>query len=99
MPRNAKDSVVIAERLLKLVQSISEPNVDPLVGWNTKIEIQNVCDSLLANILGPLEQTILIAGTSLRLFTSQGKITYVLYQSLATSRQLFTSLLALELPI
>jgi hypothetical protein len=99
MPRNAKNSVVIAERLLKLVQSISEPNVDPLVGWNTKIEIQNVCDSLLANILGPLEQTILIAGTSLRLFTSQGKITYVLHQSPATSRHLFTSLLALGLPI
>jgi hypothetical protein len=60
---NAKDSVAIAEQLLKLVRSISEPNVDPLVVWNTNIEIQKVCDLLLARTLGPLEHTIIIAGT------------------------------------
>lgn len=63
MLNNVKDPVAIAERLLKLVQSISEPNVDPLAVWNTKIEIQNVCDLLSARILGPLEYTVLIAGT------------------------------------
>ena len=57
------DSVVIAEQLLQLVKSISGPKVDSFTVWNTKIEIQNVCDSLLAKTLGPLEQTVLIAGT------------------------------------
>ena len=62
------DPVTIAEHLLGLVQSIAKPSVDPLVVWNTKIEIQNVCDTLLARILGPLEQTILMAGTSTTYF-------------------------------
>ena len=63
MAHLTKDPVTIAEHLLGLVQSIAKPTVDPLVVWNTKIEIQKVCDTLLARILGPLEQTILMAGT------------------------------------
>jgi hypothetical protein len=61
---SAQDPVAIAEQLLKLVKSISEPQVDSLKVWNTKIEIQNACDSLVAKVLGPLEHTILVAGTS-----------------------------------
>jgi hypothetical protein len=64
MPHLSKDPVAIAEHLLGLVQSIAKPSVDPLIAWNTKIEIQNVCDTLLTGILGPLEQTILMAGAS-----------------------------------
>jgi len=60
----APDPVAIAEELVKLVKSISEPQVDLLKIWNTKIEIQNTCDSLLAEVLGPLELTVLVAGMS-----------------------------------
>jgi hypothetical protein len=60
---SAQDPVAIAEQLLKLVKSISEPNVDSLKVWNTKVEIQDVCDKLLAKTLGPLEHTVLLAGT------------------------------------
>jgi hypothetical protein len=59
-----QDAGAIAEELVKLVKSISEPQGDSLKVWNTKIEIQNVCDSLLAKVLGPLEHTVLVAGTS-----------------------------------
>jgi hypothetical protein len=58
-------SVAIAEQLLELVKSISKPDANPLVVWNTKIKIQNVCDSLLANVLGPLEHAIVMAGASI----------------------------------
>jgi hypothetical protein len=61
---SAGNPVAIAEQLLELVKSISEPQVDPLKVYNTKIEIQNACDSLLIKLLGPLEYTVLVAGAS-----------------------------------
>lgn len=61
---SAGNPVAIAEQLLELVKSISEPQVDPLKVYNTKIDIQNACDSLLIKLLGPLEYTVLVAGTS-----------------------------------
>jgi hypothetical protein len=62
MSKNPMDSIVIAEKLLNLVKSISAENVDQLTVWNTKTEIQNACDLLLANVMGRLEYTVLIAG-------------------------------------
>jgi hypothetical protein len=63
MSSNTEQSVIIAEQLLELVKSISKPSIDPIIAWNTKIEIQNACDSLLVKILGPLEHTAIVAGT------------------------------------
>jgi len=65
----AQDPVAIAEQLLQLVKSISESQADSLKVWNTKIEIQNACDSLLAKVLGPLEHTVLVAGTSTAIYS------------------------------
>lgn len=62
MSNNLNDSVAIAEKLLELVKSTSAPDTDPLTVWNTRTKIQNTCDLLLANVMGPLEYTILIAG-------------------------------------
>jgi len=62
-------SVTIAEQLLELVKSISKPDADPLMVWNTKVKIQNVCDSLLANVLGPLEHAIVMAGALITAFS------------------------------
>jgi hypothetical protein len=65
-------AIPLAEQLLELVKSIAEPHpgsanengcdVDPLLAWNTKIKIQNICDKLLAKTMGPLEYTVLLAG-------------------------------------
>jgi hypothetical protein len=65
----AQDPVAIAEQLLQLVKTISESPADSLKVWNTKIEIQNACDSLLAKVLGPLEHTVLVAGTSTAIYS------------------------------
>lgn len=62
MGDNPKDSIAIAERLLELVKVVSATNVDPQTAWNTKTEIQNVCDLLLTNVMGRLEYTVLMAG-------------------------------------
>jgi hypothetical protein len=62
MPSSPQDSVALVEQLLKLVKTISEPDVEPLTAWNTKVDIQNACDLLLVKTLGRLEYTINIAG-------------------------------------
>jgi hypothetical protein len=95
----AQDPVAVAEKLVKLVKSISEAQVDSLKIWNTKVEIQNACDSLLAKVLGPLEHTVLIAGTSTAIYLLSPIIISLCQQSLAMSRQLLTLSPALESPI
>jgi len=95
----SQDPIAIAEDLVKLVKSISEPQVDSLKIWNTKIAIQNACDSLLAKILGPLEHTVLVAGTSTAIYSLLPIITCLCQQSLAMSRQLLILSPALESPI
>lgn len=68
MLENPKDSVAVAEKLLELVKSICNPNVDPRTIWSTKTKIQNACDVLLANVLGPLEYTTLVAGMFIQIY-------------------------------
>lgn len=68
MLENPKDSVAVAEKLLELVKSICNPNVDPRTIWSTKTKIQNTCDVLLANVLGPLEYTTLVAGMFIQIY-------------------------------
>lgn len=62
MSNVANNTLPLAEKLLELVKSTSVSNADPLTVWQTKIEIQNTCDLLLARTIGPLEYTILIGG-------------------------------------
>ena len=65
------DTVTLAQQLLELVKSIAPPDAhgvekhadaDPLLAWNANIQIQNICDRLLAKTMGPLEYTVLLAG-------------------------------------
>ena len=64
------DPVTLAQQLLDLVKSIYEPAPGgPKVErdgsfdeWNARIKIQTVCDQLLAQVMGPSEYAILVAG-------------------------------------
>jgi hypothetical protein len=56
-------SVALAEKLLTLVKSVASSS-ETFKTWDEKIQIQNICDRLLAQIMGPLEFTALLAGTS-----------------------------------
>ena len=54
-------SIALAEKLLALVKSVADAP-DTFKTWDEKIQIQNVCDKLLAQVMGPLEFTALLAG-------------------------------------
>lgn len=64
------DAVALAEHLLELVKSVAQApgttsngtDEQNLTTWNTKIQIQNVCDQLLLKTMGPAECTVLLAG-------------------------------------
>lgn len=63
MSSSQLNAFAIVEQLFQHVKTVSDPNVDPVTAWKTKVDIENACDRLLISTLGRIEYTTTIAGT------------------------------------